>query len=105
MANSKKGKSKSTPQTEPDEQFDESLPASLWAALNLPEPRRSDDRFAPEVDRSLLLRLLRKELPEGMVHAAYRLIHAFDSWKQAYAEMVIEEFRRNRPGRSNRGKA
>lgn len=90
---------------EPDEHVDESLPASLWAALNLPEPRRSDDRFAPEVDRPLLLRLLRKELPEGMVHAVYRLIHAFDSWKRAYAELVIEEFRKNHPPDSNRRKS
>jgi hypothetical protein len=87
--------------SEPDDEFDEPLPASLWKTLNLPEPRRIDDRFAPEVDRELLLRLVRKELPKGMVRAAYRLIHAFDSWKTAYAEIIIEEFRRNQPPESN----
>ena len=92
---------KTMSEPEPDDDFSEPLPPSLWKALNLPEPRRSDDHFAPEVDRELLLRLVRKELPKGMVRAAYRLIHAFDSWKLAYAEIVVEEFRRNRPPESN----
>ncbi len=103
MANGKKEKSRSKPKQATDER-EETLPPSLWEALNLPEPRQSDDRFAPEVDRSLLERLLRKQLPEGMVHAAYRLIHAFDSWKRAYAEMVIEEFRRGQRPNANRDK-
>lgn len=78
-----------------DDEGNEELPASLWKALNLPEPRRIDDRLAPEVDRDLLLRLVRKEIPGNAARAAYRLVHAFDSWKKAYAEIVIEEFRRN----------
>jgi len=69
------------------------LPSSLWEALNLPEPPKSDDRFAPEVDRALLLRLVRNELVPEQVKAVYRLIYAFDSWKKAYSEIVIEEFR------------
>ena len=76
---------------------DEPLPPSIWKAFNLPEPRRSDDRYAPEVDRDFLLRLARKELPPELVKAAYRLIHAFDSWKTAFAEIVAEEFRRKQP--------
>lgn len=85
----------STPDSPED--FAEPLPASIWEALNLPQPRRSPDRFAPEVDRILLERLVRKELPEGTARAAYRLIHAFDNWKKAYADAVIEDFRRNQP--------
>gem|GEM_PF-4230721 len=80
----------------PDD-FDERLPPSLWEALNLPEPRRSDDRDAPEVDRDLLRRLVRKELPKELVRAVYRLIHAFDTWKKAFAEIVIEAFPGNQP--------
>jgi hypothetical protein len=79
----------------PDD-FEEPLPSSLWKALNLPEPRRSDDRFAPEVDRDFLLRVVRKELSQDLDQAAFRLIYAFDSWKKAYAEILVQEFHRNR---------
>ena len=104
MANGKKEKSRAKPK-QAAEELKETLPSSLWEALNLPEPRRSDDRIAPKVDRSLLARLLHKELPNGTVHAVYRLIHAFDSWKQAYAEMVIEEFSQGRRPSAKRDKS
>ena len=48
--------------------------------FNLPEPRRCDDRHAPQVDRELLRKLVRKELPRDAVAALYMLIDAFDSW-------------------------
>jgi hypothetical protein len=83
--------------SDPTDDFDERLPDSLWKALNLREPRRSDDRVAPEVDRNLLRRLVRKELPNELVRAVYRLIHAFDTWKKAFAEIVIEAFPGNQP--------
>jgi hypothetical protein len=80
------------PDTELTDDFDEPLPPSLWEALHLPAPRRSDDPFAPEVDREFLRQLARKELTPDLVRAAYRLIHAFDSWKKAFAEIVVQEF-------------
>jgi hypothetical protein len=92
------------PQPDLPDDFAESLPPSLWKALHLPEPRRSDDRFAPDVDRDFLLRLVRKELSQDLDQAAFRLIHAFDSWKKAYAEILIEEFRRNRPPEADQSK-
>lgn len=75
---------------------DEPVPASLWKWLDLPELRGSDAE-APQVEREVLLKLARKELSPGAARAAYLLIDAFESWKKAFAEIVIEEFRRKRP--------
>ena len=78
----------------PDDDLAEDIGSSIWKLLNLPHPRTSDPRDAPEVDREILRKLVRKELPKDSVGAAYMLIHAFDSWKEAFAQIVIEEFRR-----------
>jgi hypothetical protein len=34
----------------------------------------------------------RKELPQDAAAAVYMLIDAFDSWRKAFAELVIEDF-------------
>lgn len=72
-------------------------PPSLWKLLNLPEPRRSGARNAPEVDRALLLKLVRKELPRDAVAALYTLIDTFESWNKAFVELIAEEFRKKYP--------
>jgi hypothetical protein len=85
------------PAPDPREEFHEPIPPSIWQLLNLPEPRRSDNNDSPAVDRELLRRLVRKELSSGATRAVYRLIDAFDCWKVAFAEIVIEEFRQRFP--------
>jgi hypothetical protein len=72
-------------------------PPSLWKLFNLPEPRRYDDLDAPEVDRQLLGKLIRKELSRDAAAAVYMLIDAFDSWRKAFAELVIEDFHEKHP--------
>jgi len=81
----------------PGDEFHGEPPASLWELFVSSEPQLSDDGSPPAVDRELLLKLVRKELPKEKVRAAYLLIHAFDSWKKAFAEIVIEEFRNKYP--------
>lgn len=71
----------------------EDLPKSLRSALGLPEPQFQDESLAPELDRELLIRLARRELPEKYARLAYRLIHSFASWRNCYADLVAEEFR------------
>jgi hypothetical protein len=73
---------------------DQPLPPSLWAALGLPEPLRQDESLAPEIDHDLLVRLVRRELPEEQARAVYHLIHAFQSWTDAHAQVVTDEFHR-----------
>ena len=92
MTGSKKRRSQPLLNSKADPEPLESLPPSLWSALGLPAPRRSDDKYAPKVDRQLIRRLLDRKLSAPAVDATYRLIHAFDSWKVAYAQMVIESF-------------
>jgi hypothetical protein len=82
---------------EPGDEAEQPEPPSLWKLFNLPEPRRLDDRDAPEVDRELLRKLVIKELPRDAAAAVYMLIDAFDSWRKAFAELVIEDFHRRFP--------
>ena len=76
------------------------LKHSLWAELGLPDPEFRDEQFAPEVDRHILLRLARRELPEDLIPAAHQLIHAFASWNDAYLEILVAEYHRRRKSRS-----
>ena len=77
---------------------DEELPASLWAALGMPEPVFRDESQAPTVDRDLLTQLVRGELSEPVARAVYRLIHSFKSWTEAHTEILISEYHRRREG-------
>ena len=58
------------------------------------QPAFRDECLAPEVDRELLLGLVRRELSEEEAREVYRLIYSFMSWHEAHAEMLVEEFRR-----------
>lgn len=67
---------------------------SLWTELGLSELKFLDESLAPEVDESLLRRLVRRELPEIVVPAVYRRILSFKSWHRAHAQIVLDEFRK-----------
>lgn len=54
---------------------------------------RNED-LAPAVDRNLLLALVRRQLSPNQARSVYQRIHAFRSWSEAHAEILIAEFRR-----------
>ena len=56
-----------------------------------------DESLAPEVDRELLMRLIRSELSEEASRAVYRLIHCFKSWRDLHAELTASHFLNNKP--------
>ena len=89
-------KSQSNPQDEAAAQDEE---VSIWEELGIPPPDYRDESLAPEVDRDLLLQLVRKELPERTTRAVHHLIISFKSWSKAHAEIVAEEFRRTQGDR------
>lgn len=70
-----------------------SLPEELERLRNLPDAFR-DESLAPEVDRDLLLALVRRQLSEDDSRLLYRLIYSFRSWNEAHAQVLIEEFQR-----------
>jgi hypothetical protein len=53
-----------------------------------------DERLAPPVDHELLRALARHELKEDAARPLFHLVHSFRSWRDAYRESLIEEFRR-----------
>lgn len=55
-----------------------------------------DESLAPEVDRDLLLALVRRQLPEADARLVYRLIYSFKSWSEMHTQLLIEEFHRRR---------
>jgi hypothetical protein len=57
-------------------------------------PAFREKRLAPEVDHKLLRALVREELPEKTARDAYRLVHSFKSWSDAYCELLVLEFPR-----------
>lgn len=69
---------------------------SLWDELGLPEPAYLDESRAPAVDRSLILKMVRRELSEERAKAVGRLIVLFESWNDAHVEIVREELKRRR---------
>lgn len=73
---------------------DEQEVKSLWSELGLPEPIYRPADQAPEVERDLLVRLSRGELSERNARIIYRLIHSFESWRDAHAEVVVDEYHR-----------
>jgi hypothetical protein len=64
---------------------------SLWEELGVTEPEYLDERLAPPVDRELLRRLVRHELSETAARAVSRMIVTFASWRDAHAEILLEE--------------
>jgi hypothetical protein len=85
-----------SPSESDDKSRDKGAP-SLWQELGLREPKPLDERLAPPVDRELLLKLVRKELPEAAARSVYRLIVMFESWRQVHGEILAEEAGRAKP--------
>lgn len=79
------------------EDSDEDRTDSLWDELGIPAPQFWDESLAPEVDRGVLLRLVRRELSEAAARRAYDLIRSFKTWNDAYIEVSIEQYRRAGP--------
>lgn len=52
-----------------------------------------DESDAPDVDEQLLLRLIRRELPEEHAALVYRLVYSFQSWHAAFSRLMREESR------------
>ena len=71
--------------------FEPPLPPKLAEALRY-RPHRRSSADSPAVDREILLKLVRKELSKDLVKSAYRLIQTFENWKQAFEEIIVEEF-------------
>jgi len=65
---------------------------SLWSELGLPEMDPLEGGEAPEVDREVLLRLVRRELSERAARVVYRLIYAYANWNDAHTQLLVEEF-------------
>lgn len=53
-----------------------------------------DEAKAPPVDRELLVRLVRNELPEEEVQRVYQIVDSFKSWTLAHDEIVAQQFER-----------
>lgn len=68
-------------------------PETLLDWLNKPRPPFKDESLAPAVDRELLWRLVRDELPEDQERGCYRLIYSFRSWDQAHTEILTQHYR------------
>jgi len=51
-----------------------------------------DESEAPPVDEQLLLRLVRRELPEKIAALVYRLVYSYQSWHTAFSRLVREGF-------------
>ena len=82
-------------QPDSEDEFDEELPP-WFKALILPKPWM-EDRYAPEVDRDLLRRLARKEPSRDQFRAVYMLIEAFGCWRDAWRDIIVEEFHKRFP--------
>lgn len=76
-----------------DEGGDEEF-RSLWAELGLPEPEFLDESRAPPVNRELIEKLMRNELPRKAADEVYGCIVLFQSWSDAHKQVVDEELRR-----------
>lgn len=76
---------------EPDEE------PSLWEELGVPAPKRRDESLAPEVDRELLLKFVRRELSDASARTVSHLIVAFESWAKAHETILLDEYHRTRP--------
>jgi hypothetical protein len=55
-----------------------------------------DESLAPPIDERLLLRLIRRELPDKAAALIYRRIYSFRSWHKAHTRLLIDEYRRGK---------
>ena len=65
-------------------------------------PRFRDERLAPDIDRALLLALVRDELPERTARDVYRFIISFKSWSDAYCNLLVREYHATQRSSINR---
>jgi hypothetical protein len=82
---------------------DEELPSperieALLERLHRTPPQFEEERLAPPVDRDLLRSLARRELSEAAARPVFRLILRFQSWRDAYKLLLVEEFHRSSQG-------
>jgi hypothetical protein len=68
----------------------------LFARLSSTPLAFEDERLAPDVDRDVLVSLVRGELPEDEARVIYRLVYSFKSWCDAHTEVLAEQSRRRR---------
>lgn len=64
-----------------------------WNEIGGSAPAYEDDALAPDVDRPLLVRLIRGQLDPSSAAAVNRLVLSFASWRDAHAELAAAEFR------------
>jgi hypothetical protein len=62
-------------------------------ALLRNRPPFRDERLAPQIDHTLLLALIRQELPERTAREVHRWVILFKSWSDAYCDLLVREFR------------
>lgn len=78
---------------------DESLPLedieSLLETLHRTPPAFEDERMAPPLDRERLRLLARHELDQETARPLFVLIHRFQSWRDTFKALLIEEFHRS----------
>jgi hypothetical protein len=72
-------------------------------ALIRSRPPFRDERLAPEVDHTLLLALIRQELPDRTAREVHRWVILFKSWSDAYCDLLVREYHARHPGSRNRG--
>ena len=82
-------------ESSPDEPAERSM-AQWLEQLQAAPPAFEDESLAPEVDRKVLVSLVRRQLSREHARLIYQLIYSFQSWSDAHDEVLIEEFR-NRP--------
>jgi hypothetical protein len=66
---------------------------------NLPPPVFKDESLAPDVDRDILMSLVRRDLPEDQARLVYMLTYSFKSWSDAHLEALTEEHHAGRKKR------
>ena len=80
----------------PDDERGDDDKRSLWDDLGLPEPPFLDESGAPPLDRELIRQMVRHELSEEREKAIGKLVVLFESWSDAYDEIVRDELRQRR---------
>ena len=66
----------------------------LLQRLHRTPPQFEDERLAPPVDHDRLRSLARHELGKEAARPVLELVHRFQSWRDAYRALLVEEFHR-----------
>jgi hypothetical protein len=62
--------------------------------LHRTPPKFEDERLAPPLDRDRLRLLARHKLDKAAARPLFELIQRFQSWRDTYRELLVEEFHR-----------